>query len=160
MLAVGARGDGAALALIGDAAHAIVPFFGQGANCAFEDCVELDRCLDETGDDWAAALARYEQRRKANTDAIAEMALENFVEMRDKVTSPLFRAGKRIEHALERALPGVYVSRYELVSFTTIPYAEVVARVRRQHRVLAALVAAGALAAGVTGYGLARRGRR
>ena len=82
------RGDGATLALVGDAAHAIVPFFGQGANCAFEDTIEIDRCLDETGGDWAGALARYEQRRKANCDAIAQMALENFVEMRDKVNSP------------------------------------------------------------------------
>ena len=57
--------------LVGDAAHAIVPFFGQGANCAFEDCLEIDRCLSETRGDWRAALASYEQRRKANCDTIA-----------------------------------------------------------------------------------------
>ena len=91
------------LALLGDAAHAIVPFFGQGMNCAFEDAVELDRCLAETNDDWHAALGRYAERRKPNADAIAELALENFVEMRDKVASPWFRLGKRIEHAVERS---------------------------------------------------------
>jgi kynurenine 3-monooxygenase len=139
------------VALIGDAAHAIVPFYGQGANCAFEDVVELDRCLEETGDDWARALPLYEDRRRANTEAIARMALDNFVEMRDKVASPVFRLTKSVEHALERALPGRYVSRYELVSFSLTPYAEITRRVRRQHRILGA-VAAGvaALAVGAT----------
>ena len=92
--------------LLGDAAHAIVPFYGQGANCAFEDVVELDRCLDETGGDWAAALPLFERRRRDNTEAIAEMALDNFVEMRDKVASPVFRLAKRVEHGLETAAPG------------------------------------------------------
>jgi kynurenine 3-monooxygenase len=137
--------------LLGDAAHAIVPFYGQGANCAFEDVVELDRCLDDTGGEWARALPLFEQRRRGNTEAIAQMALANFVEMRDKVASPVFRLGKRVEHMLERALPDHYVSRYELVSFSTTPYAEVQRRVRRQHRVLAgaALLVAGVLAGGV-----------
>ena len=83
------HGDGGTLALVGDAAHAIVPFFGQGANCALEDCIEIDRCLTETGGDWRTALAPYEQRRKANCDAIADMALDNFIEMRDRVNSPV-----------------------------------------------------------------------
>jgi kynureninase len=121
------------VALLGDAAHAILPFYGQGANCAFEDCVELDRCLAETGDAWPEALEAYQWRRKENTDAIAEMALENFVEMRDKVGSRAFLWRKRIEHALERALPGRYMTRYELVSFTTVPYAQI----RRRNRVRA-----------------------
>jgi kynurenine 3-monooxygenase len=131
--------------LLGDAAHAIVPFYGQGANCAFEDVVELDRCLDETGGDWAAALPLFERRRRENTEAIAAMALDNFVEMRDRVASPVFRLAKRIEHGLERALPGIYLSRYELVSFTTTPYAEVRRRVRLQH---------GAVFGGAAAFGL------
>ena len=148
------------VALLGDAAHAIVPFYGQGANCAFEDVVELDRCLDECDDDFAVALPLYQRRRQANAEAIAEMALANFVEMRDKVASPLFQAGKKIEHALERALPGRYVSRYELVSFTTTPYAQVRQRVRRQHQVLAA-TAAGVATLAVAGVAaLVRRARR
>ncbi|HEY0619615.1 MAG TPA: NAD(P)/FAD-dependent oxidoreductase [Kribbella sp.] len=135
-------------ALVGDAAHAIVPFYGQGANCAFEDVVELDRCLDDTAGAWARALPLFEHRRRENTEAIAEMALANFVEMRDKVASPVFRLGKRIEHGLERLLPGRYVSRYELVSFSTTPYAEVRQRVHRQHQVLAAAVLVGAALTG------------
>ncbi|WP_217370992.1 FAD-dependent oxidoreductase [Nonomuraea antri] len=124
--------DATAIGLIGDAAHAIVPFYGQGANCGFEDCVELDRCLDETGDDFPRALELFE-RRKTDTDVIARLALDNFVEMRDKVGSRMFLAGKRVEHALERVLPR-YVSRYELVSFSTTPYAEVERRIRAQRR--------------------------
>ncbi len=132
--------------LVGDAAHAIVPFFGQGANCAFEDCIELDECLDEAGGHWGSALRRYEQRRKPNTDAIAAMALENFVEMRDKVNSRTFQLKVAAQHALERRLAGRYVSRYELVSFTTMPYSQIPARIRRQNFALlgAALVALGA----------------
>ena len=146
------------VALVGDAAHAIVPFFGQGANCAFEDCVELDRSLTAEGGDWPAALARYEAQRKTNADAIADMALENFVEMSEKVASPVFRAQTRLRHALERALGGRYVSRYELVSFTTIPYAEIEGRIRRQDRTVGA-VAGGVLAAASAGVLLMRRRR-
>ncbi len=138
------------IGLLGDAAHAIVPFYGQGANCAFEDVVELDRCLTESNGDWEEALARFDARRREHTDAIAAMALENFVEMRDKVTSPVFRATKRIEHALERALPGRYLSRYELVSFSTVPYADVRRRARRQQALLAAGAAGVAVAAAGT----------
>ncbi|WP_350281569.1 NAD(P)/FAD-dependent oxidoreductase [Kribbella sp. HUAS MG21] len=143
-------------ALLGDAAHAIVPFYGQGANCAFEDVVELDRCLDDTGGSWARALPLFETRRRENTEAIAEMALANFVEMRDKVASPVFRLQKQVEHALERLLPGTYVSRYELVSFSTTPYAEVQRRVRRQQQ----LLGAGAVALGGVLLGLVRRRSR
>ena len=85
------------------------------------------------------------------------MALDNFVEMRDKVSSPVFRLTKRVEHALERLLPGTYVSRYELVSFSTTPYAEIRQRVRRQHQMLGMGAVA---AAGVLMGLLRRRGRR
>ena len=155
------HGEGCTLALVGDAAHAIVPFYGQGANCAFEDCVEIDLCLSDADGDWTLALAEYQRRRKANCDAIADMALDNFIEMRDRVNSPVFRATTAARHALERRLPGRYVSRYELVSFTTVPYAQIPDRMRRQDRVTALVAAgfvglgglAGALAAG----GMARR---
>jgi kynurenine 3-monooxygenase len=143
--------------LVGDAAHAIVPFYGQGANCAFEDVVELDRCLDATGGAWERALPLFEARRRDNTEAIAWMALDNFVEMRDRVASPVHRTRTRVEHALERALPGRYVSRYELVSFTTVPYARVLRRVRRQRQALAVL--AGGLVAAVAAATLAGRRR-
>jgi kynurenine 3-monooxygenase len=130
--------------LVGDAAHAILPFFGQGANCGFEDVVELDRCLDLADDDWSLALPMFQERRRVNAEAIAQLAEENFAEMRDRVGSRAFLALKRLEHALEKLLPGAYRSRYEMISFTTIPYAEVVERSRRQQR--AVNLAAGALA--------------
>jgi kynurenine 3-monooxygenase len=145
------------VALVGDAAHAIVPFFGQGANCAFEDCVELDRSLTAAGGDWPTALARYQAQRKANADAIADMALENFVEMSERVASPVFRGQTRLRHALERVLGGRYVSRYELVSFTTIPYAEIEGRIRRQDRVVGAVAGALLMTAGA---GVLMRRRR
>jgi kynurenine 3-monooxygenase len=154
---------GTLVALLGDAAHAIVPFFGQGANCAFEDCIEIDRCLTETGGRWDRALALYQERRKPNTDAIAEMALDNFVEMRDRVASPVFRMTQAAQHALERRLAGRYVSRYELVSFTTVPYARIPERLRRQNLALGAAAGAAAgltLAAGLTARALSRRLRR
>ena len=136
-------------ALIGDAAHAIVPFYGQGMNCGFEDVVELDRCLDETGDDWSKALPRYAERRRPNSDAIAELALDNFVEMRDRVASPVFRTQKRAEHALERRLPEHFVSLYELVSFSTVPYKDVRRRASHPRQAAKAVgaTAAAALAA-------------
>jgi kynurenine 3-monooxygenase len=151
------HGDGGTLALVGDAAHAIVPFFGQGANCALEDCIEIDRCLTEAGGDWRAALGQYERRRKANCDAIADMALDNFIEMRDRVNSRLFQAQVTARHFLERRLPGRYVSRYELVSFTTMPYAQIPDRMRRQDQATA-LVAAGmaGLVAAVARHGVTR----
>jgi kynurenine 3-monooxygenase len=151
------RGAGATLALAGDAAHAIVPFYGQGANCALEDCVEIDRCLSSTGGSWTEALALYQSRRKANCDAIAGMALDNFIEMRDKVNSKVFQAVTAGRHFLERRLPGMYVSQYELVSFSTVPYAEIRGRMKRQDRATA-LVAAGLLAGSAAGVrGLLRR---
>ena len=134
------------VALIGDAAHAILPFFGQGANCGFEDVVELDRCLGEVADDWALALPMYQERRRHNAEAIASLAKENFVEMRDKVGSRTFLLTRRLEHLLEKVLPGTYLSRYEMVSFTTIPYSEVVERAKVQQRAVAA--AAGGLVIG------------
>jgi kynurenine 3-monooxygenase len=150
-------GERCTLALVGDAAHAIVPFFGQGANCALEDCIEIDRCLTESGDDWSRALAVYEQRRKANCDAIAEMALENFVEMRDSVNSRVFQSRVAAQHALERRLPGRYVSRYELVSFSTMPYAEIPERMRRQNRATAAVGAAAGIGLAAGAARLIRR---
>ncbi|MGC4807059.1 FAD-dependent oxidoreductase [Micromonospora sp. DT233] len=152
---------GGRVGLIGDAAHAIVPFYGQGANCAFEDVVVLDGCLDECADDWAAALPLFQRRRRDDTEAIARMALANFVEMRDKVASPVFQARRELDHALERALPGRYVSQYELVSFSTTGYAQVRRRVRRQQAVLGAVAAgAAALLAGAAGAALTRGWRR
>ena len=150
------RRAGSTIALVGDAAHAIVPFFGQGANCAFEDCIEIDRCLSEANEDWDQALITYQERRKENTDVIADLALDNFVEMRDRVNSPIFRARTWAEHALERRFPGRYMSRYELVSFTTTPYAQIPARIRRQNLAVGGIALGSAVAAGVAVAALSR----
>lgn len=116
--------------LLGDAAHAIVPFYGQGMNAAFEDCVTLSECL-RLGD-----LSEYQQRRKPNADAIADMALHNFIEMRDHTASRLFLLKKKLSHALHRLMPGTFVPLYNMVSFSTIPYAEAREHARWQSRVL------------------------
>src|SRR6266480_3525088 len=130
------------VALVGDAAHAVVPFYGQGMNAAFEDCVVLDECLGKFSDNRERAFAEYFARRKENADALADLAVENFIEMRDKTASKTFRAKKKLDHALEAALPGIYLPLYTMVTFTQIPYAEATRRARRQDKIIyASLVA-------------------
>ncbi len=109
--------------LIGDACHAIVPFYGQGMNCAFEDCVELDNCLEEFGD-WDNAMNEYQKRRKPNADAIADLALQNFIEMRDLVGDKDFLHYKKIEHQLCELHPDLFKSQYEMVTFSKVPYSD------------------------------------
>ena len=112
-------------ALIGDAAHAIVPFFGQGMNCGFEDCVVLNSLIDEYQDDWSLILSRYQELRKPDGDAIADLALNNFVEMRDKVADPRFLLQKKIEAAFSRKYPGKWIPAYSQVTFSPhIRYSE------------------------------------
>ena len=111
--------------LIGDAAHAITPFFGQGMNASFEDCVILDKCLEEADNDFNKAFTKFSSIRKKDADAIANMAYENFIEMRDLVGDPDFQLKKAIEQAIEKNFPD-YRSRYVLVSFSRMPYSEVV----------------------------------
>lgn len=127
--------------LIGDAAHAIVPFHGQGMNCAFEDCQELDLCLEETGGDWQRAFARLEERRRPNAQAIADMALENYVEMRDSVRDPGFRLRKELGWLLEERHPERFIPRYSMVMFHHLPYAEAQRRGRVQAEILDELAA-------------------
>jgi len=127
--------------LVGDAAHAVVPFYGQGMNAAFEDCVVLDECLEKFPDNRERVFAEYFSRRKENADALADLAIGNFIEMRDKTASKTFRAKKKIDHLLEATLPGIYLPLYTMVTFTRIPYAQAARRARLQDRfVYAALV--------------------
>jgi len=118
--------------LVGDAAHAVVPFYGQGMNAAFEDCAVLDECLEQFPDNRERAFAEYFGRRKENADALAALAIGNFIEMRDKTTSKTFRAKKKLDHSLEAALPGIYLPLYTMVTFTLIPYAQATRRAKRQ----------------------------
>jgi len=122
--------------LLGDAAHAVVPFYGQGMNAAFEDCVVLDECLDKFPDNRERAFAKYFECRKENADALADLAIGNFIEMRDKTASRTFRAKKKLDHLLEAALPGKYLPLYTMVTFTRIPYAQAARRARLQDRIL------------------------
>jgi kynurenine 3-monooxygenase len=105
-----------AAALIGDAAHAIVPFHGQGMNCCFEDCLEMDACLDGASS-WEAVFDDFYARRKPNADAIAEMALENYLEMRERVADPHFRLQQALALELERRHPRRFIPRYSMVMF-------------------------------------------
>lgn len=109
--------------LLGDAAHAIVPFHGQGMNLAFEDCVLLDRIITEHGDDWANVFARFEAEQLANANAIADMALDNYIEMRDTVRDPKFALRKALAFELETRLPEHFIPRYSMVMFhADVPY--------------------------------------
>jgi kynurenine 3-monooxygenase len=130
--------DGHAL-LLGDAAHAIVPFFGQGINCGFEDCTVLLELLDRHGADWETVFREFEEARKINTDAIADMAIENFVEMRDRVGDRRFLLQKQVELVLEAKYPRQFVPKYAMVTFHRIPYATALQRGRVQERMLAEL---------------------
>jgi kynurenine 3-monooxygenase len=122
--------------LLGDAVHAIVPFFGQGINCGFEDCIGLVELLDRHGADWPRVFAEFEKQRKVNTDAIADMAIENFTEMRDRVADSRFLFRKKVELALETKYPQLFVPKYAMVTFHRIPYSVALARGAVQDRIL------------------------
>ena len=110
--------------MIGDAAHAIVPFFGQGMNCGFEDCTVLGELMDTHGNDWTTILHHFEQLRKPNSDAIADLALTNFIEMRDLVADPKFLRKKQIEKMIAQTYPDKFIPAYPMVTFTHMPYSE------------------------------------
>jgi kynurenine 3-monooxygenase len=129
-------------ALLGDAAHAVVPFHGQGANCAFEDAVVLDECVRAHAPDWDRVFTAFEAGRKEHTDALAQLSVHNFVEMRDHTASRLFRARKATEKALYRLFPRLFMPLYMMISFTRIPYAETVRRAHRQALFLKSVAAA------------------
>lgn len=127
---------GSRVLLLGDAAHAIVPFFGQGINCGFEDCTCLLELLDQHGPNWKRVFAEFEESRKINTDAIADLAVENFVEMRDRVGDPHFLFRKKVELALESKYPQLFVPKYSMVTFHRIPYATALQRGKVQDLML------------------------
>jgi len=138
--------------LVGDAAHAIVPFHGQGMNAAFEDCAVLDELVGRLGDDWPAIFAAFEAERAPNARAIAEMALENYREMRDDVRDPKFQLRADLSFELERRFPGRFIPRYSMVMFhPEIPYAEAQRRGALQAEILRELTAGATTLAQIDG---------
>lgn len=129
-------------ALIGDAAHAIVPFFGQGMNCGFEDCSVLNGLIGKHNDQWDVILKEYQQLRKPDADAIAELALNNFIEMRDKVADPKFLLQKKIEAAFSRKHPDKWIPAYSQVTFSPqIRYSEALKNSARQEEIMQKVMA-------------------
>lgn len=122
--------------LTGDAAHAIVPFHGQGMNAGFEDCEALNAALEAADDDWEMAMPIFEAARINNANAIADMALENYVEMRSSVRDPKFHLKKKIAFELEKRLPEYFIPRYSMVMFHLIPYSDAQSRGQIQARIL------------------------
>jgi kynurenine 3-monooxygenase len=110
------------VALMGDAAHAIVPFYGQGMNCSFEDVVVFDNMIEQYGNDWNKIFDEYQKERKPNADAIAQLAIQNYYEMADKVGDKHFLHKKHIEHELTELYPHQFKSQYELTTFSLSGY--------------------------------------
>lgn len=108
--------------LIGDAAHAIVPFFGQGMNAGLEDCTLLNNLLEQENDDWSKTLENFTQEQKTNADAIAQMAIENYHEMSSHVADPKFLLKKQVEQILRVNFPADFVNRYALITYSLVPY--------------------------------------
>ncbi|MBF8148425.1 FAD-dependent monooxygenase [Winogradskyella sp. F6397] len=123
--------------LMGDSAHAIVPFYGQGMNASFEDVVEFDKVLDQNLDSWEETFKAYEKNRKKDTDAIADLAIDNFHEMKGHVANPIFQEKRKIEMALEKEFPDNYSSKYSLVTFNeNIGYRHAMLKGRAQDKAI------------------------
>ncbi|XP_073230590.1 kynurenine 3-monooxygenase-like [Porites lutea] len=135
--------------LIGDAAHAMVPFYGQGTNCAFEDCLVLDGLLEKHKNDFARALAEYTRTRNKDVEAMCDLAMYNYIEMRSLVTSPVFLMKKKLFNFLNWVMPRTFIPLYTMVSFTQIPYHTVVERSHWQDEVVKKAALTTSLLAGV-----------
>ena len=122
--------------LIGDAAHAVVPFFGQGMNASFQDCSALAQLMDQIENDWPAIFNAFSSTQVKNGHAIADMAIENYLEMRDHVNDTEYKKKRNVELKLERMFPGRFIPRYSMVSFHQIPYSEVYQRGRKQFKII------------------------
>ncbi len=128
--------------LLGDAAHAIVPFYGQGMNAGFEDCTVLRGLLEQHQDDWETIFQTFQDLRKPNTDAIADLAVYNFIEMRDKVADPRFLLQKKVEAKITAQYPDAWLPLYSMVTFSPdLPYAEALANGQRQEEIMRDLMA-------------------
>ena len=132
--------------LLGDAAHAIVPFYGQGMNASFEDVFVFDEILDKHQGNWKTVLTEYEKTRRRDTDAIANLALDNFHEMKEHTASPLFQEKRKLEMTFEGQFPKQYSSKYSLVTFNEdISYHQAMTRGRAQDKTILKLLSEGLL---------------
>ncbi len=126
--------------LLGDASHAIVPFYGQGMNAGFEDCTVLNQLMDQYGQDWHTIFREFQRQRKPNTDAMADLAVYNFEEMRDRVADPRFLLQKKIESKISAQYPGRWMPLYSQVTFSATPYAEAWAAGQQQDQIMQRLM--------------------
>lgn len=152
---------GGSLLLLGDAAHTMAPFYGQGMNCALEDCLLLADSLQQFRGDWPAALDHFERTRKPDAEAIAQLSDENYREMSHEVVRTEFKKRRQIERKLQLRHPDTYIPLYAMIAFTTLPYAEALRRGRRQAKIIDDLYVLGDLEkAGVEvrGGGVQRHG--
>ncbi|TKD55895.1 NAD(P)/FAD-dependent oxidoreductase [Flavobacterium sp. ASW18X] len=124
------------VALVGDSAHAIVPFYGQGMNAGFEDIYELHQLIEANGDDWEQIFKQYEKKRKPNADAIAELSYRNFIEMSSKTANPMFLLQKKIEKKFAAEHPDKWTPVYSRVTFSNRPYAEALELGDAQERIM------------------------
>ena len=132
--------------LIGDSSHAIVPFYGQGMNASFEDVYVLDEILEQDLGSWEAVFKAYQNARKKDTDAIADLAIDNFHEMKNHVANPVFKEKRIIEMNLEKTFPTKYFSKYSMVTFNEhIGYNEAMVRGRAQDKALLNLITSNAI---------------
>ena len=122
--------------LMGDAAHAIVPFYGQGMNSGFEDCSEWWRLVEKHGENWEEVFSEYSTIRKPNGDAISELALKNYIEMRDLVGDPMFLLRKKIEKKIFDKHPDKWVPLYSMVTFSHTPYSEALDLGKKQEKIM------------------------
>jgi kynurenine 3-monooxygenase len=124
------------VALIGDSAHSIYPSYGQGANAGFEDCETLYQCIERHGGNWEAILAEYQKLRKPNMDAIADLCIDHFSELRDLVGDPVFLLKKEIERKLNQMYPETYKDLYSMITFTCMPYTQALQTDREQRAIV------------------------
>ncbi|WP_299984222.1 NAD(P)/FAD-dependent oxidoreductase [uncultured Pontibacter sp.] len=122
--------------LIGDACHAVVPFYGQGMNAGFEDITVLDQMLENFDGDWESLFKKFERKRKPDADAIADLAVMNFIEMRDKVADPRFLLRKKIEGKINQQYPDKWIPLYSMVTFTDLPYSYALETGREQDKIM------------------------
>jgi len=125
-----------AICLMGDAAHAIVPFYGQGMNCGFEDCTVMNQLMDEHGEDWGKVFSEFTRLRKPAGDAVLELALRNYIEMRDRTADPKFLLQKKIEARFAAKHPDKWIPLYSQVTFTHIPYDQALRNGDRQEAIM------------------------